>query len=104
MTMYAPSNINRRMQNEINKLKALYAFGVERDLSISWFDASCDLQGNVNRWNTPEYKFIEQSLDEVNNLYHEGLIDLNFAKRVNGALLAIFYSPNCRDICRKFAN
>jgi hypothetical protein len=92
----------RKIQQDIAKIKALYQFGVDRDLSVSWFDASCRIQREHERWNTPEYRFIEESLWEINGLVNDGVIIEGYARRINGALLAIFFSPNCSAICRKF--
>ena len=102
--MFQSTNIQARMEDELNKLKALCAFGHERNLAMHWIDAHGKVNSIwVNRMN--DYgcgDFIRQSIDEVSEAERFGVLSAYQAQCVYGALVALYADKNYLQHCRKF--
>ena len=103
--MFQSTNIQARIQDEVNKLNALVAFGNERGLAMSWIEA----HGQVNHiWfdrRGDDYgcsEFIAQSIDEIFKVERAGMISLYQSECAFGALVAMYKSQNYLQHCRKF--
>ena len=103
--MFQSTTIQSRVNDELNKLKALIAFGDERKLAMPWIEA----HGQVNHtWfdrRGDDYgcsEFIAQSIDEVFKVERAGMISLYQSECAFGALVAMYKSSNFLQHCRKF--
>jgi hypothetical protein len=100
------TNIQVRMQDELNKLNALIAFGNERGLATRWIDAHSRINDIwFNRFGVPDngcVEFVRQSIDEVSELERVGALSEYQAQCIYGAVVALYADKNFLQHCRKF--